>query len=78
MTAAWFDEVYEERENVRTFKRNEQVKEILFEVLKHNIKGHDIVSVEELINCLGLKWWNGNRAQSDAESYFSWAFGRSA
>ena len=50
------------------------MKEILFEVLKHNIKGQECVLVEELVNCLGLQWWNANGLQNESASYFSIAF----
>jgi hypothetical protein len=54
------------------------VKEILFEVLKHNIKGQECVLIEELVNCLGLKWWNSNRPETEGTNYFFMAFPRSA
>lgn len=37
-TAAWFDEVYQEETNVRTFRRNEQIKEVLFTIFKQSDK----------------------------------------
>ncbi len=70
--------MYEQKENVRTFRRNEQVKEILFEVLKHNIKGQECVLIEELVNSLGLKWWDSNRSETVGTNYFIMAFAGSA
>jgi uncharacterized phage-like protein YoqJ len=50
------------------------VKEIMFEIMKHESKGVEWVSGEGLRGSLGLEWWSGKVVENGETTYFEAAF----
>jgi hypothetical protein len=50
------------------------VKEIMFEIMKHEGKGEEWVSGEGLRGSLGLEWWSGKVVENGETTYFEAAF----